>query len=400
MISIVIPTWNQNEMTLECVTAVRQFTEDCEIIVVDNGSDPPLPQPYTGFIECRVLRNEANLGFPVAINQGIRESHGDTIIVLNNDVVVTPRWADRLTAALDEYGIVGPTTNYAMGLQRVQIAPYSNEKELCSAVEEWSENCGRHTQEVRWVIGFCMAFSRRLFDEIGPFDETLWPCCGEEIDFCLRARKINERVGIVTGCYVHHIGSVTFGSINQDHSYSEIVDRNNKYLDGKWGKDWNEQSVGFSRKANGASINLGCGRMHLDGFINIDNRLEMNPDLLCDVTKGLPYEDETIDIVRADDFLEHIPIGSVIPVMNEIWRVLKPRGIFESLTPSTDGRGAFQDPTHVSFWNRNSWDYYSNPKIRELYGIKADFDIENIEDIETDRNNMIIHTHVIARARK
>jgi len=400
MISVVIPTWNQNDMTLECVTAVRQHTTDCEIILVDNGSDPPFTAPYTGFIETTVIRNAENRGFPVAINQGIRAAKGDVVILLNNDVVVTPKWADRLVAGLGEYAIVGPTTNYAMGLQRVQIAPYENETGLNAAVGDWAENWGGHTKEVRWVIGFCMAFRKSLFDRIGAFDETLWPCCGEEIDFCLRAREGEERVGIVTACYVHHIGSVTFGSLNNDHPYAEIVDRNNKYLVSKWGEDWNEQEVGFTRKATGASINLGCGRRHLEGFVNIDNRPEMEPDLVCDVTKGLPYADGTIDLVRADDFLEHIPIGSVIPVMNEIWRVLKPRGIFESMTPSTDGRGAFQDPTHVSFWNRNSWDYYSNPKTRDLYGIKADFDIDSIEDIETDRDNLVVHTHVIARARK
>ena len=102
-------------------------------------------------------------------------------------------------------------------------------------------------------------------------------------------------------------------------------------------------------------------------------------------------------MVRAYDFLEHIPIGKVVPVMNEIYRVLKPGGIFESSTPSTDGRGAFQDPTHTSFWNRNSWFYYSIKEYRNLYGIKADFEIVKMEDI--NRGNGIIHTHVIARKR-
>lgn len=400
MVSIIVPTWNQNEMTMECITAIRQCTDDCEIVVVDNGSDPPFARPYTGFIECRVLRNEANLGFPVAVNQGIRESRGDVVVLLNNDVVVTPKWTDRLASALDEYDIVGPMTNYCTGRQRVQISPYGNQVELYKASDEWAEAWADHRLPVRWVIGFCMAFRKSLCDEIGLFDESLWPCCGEEIDFCLRAEKAGYRTGIVTGCYVHHEGSVTFKEINGEHPYNDIVDRNNKHLEDRWGKEWSNQDMGFNERPRGTSINLGCGNAHLEGFTNIDNREEVAPELLCDVTLGLPFEDSSVDLVRADDFLEHIPIGKVIPLMNEIWRVLKPDGIFESLTPSTDGRGAFQDPTHVSFWNRNSWDYYSKKKARDLYGIKADFDIENIEDIDTDRNNMVVHTHVIARARK
>ncbi len=39
--------------------------------------------------------------------------------------------------------------------------------------------------------------------------------------------------------------------------------------------------------------------------------------------------------------------------MNEIWRICKPGATLDILVPSTDGRGAFQDPTHVSFWNIN-----------------------------------------------
>jgi hypothetical protein len=46
-------------------------------------------------------------------------------------------------------------------------------------------------------------------------------------------------------------------------------------------------------------------------------------------------------------------------MMNEIWRVLAPNGWFTSSTPSSDGRGAFQDPSHVSYWNPNSFWYYT-----------------------------------------
>ncbi len=45
--------------------------------------------------------------------------------------------------------------------------------------------------------------------------------------------------------------------------------------------------------------------------------------------------------------------------MNEAYRVLAPGGFLFISVPSTDGRGAFQDPTHVSFWNENSFWYYT-----------------------------------------
>lgn len=148
-------------------------------------------------------------------------------------------------------------------------------------------------------------------------------------------------------------------------------------------------------------LNLGSGYQKLDGFVNIDSRPETGPDLCIDVAQGLPYVDNSVDEVRAFDFLEHIPADKMIFVMEEIHRVLKPGGKFESLTPSTDGRGAFQDPTHRSFWNRNSWFYYSLPAYRKLYGIKAEFEIRVCEDkLDNPAEWNIVHTYVVAIAKK
>ncbi len=58
MKSIIIPVFNQHDMTNECIYAVMENTQDCEIIVVDNGSNPPYKPPFTGFAECLIIRNE------------------------------------------------------------------------------------------------------------------------------------------------------------------------------------------------------------------------------------------------------------------------------------------------------------------------------------------------------
>lgn len=403
MLSIIIPVFNQHDMTMDCINAIRENTQDCEIIIVDNGSDPPFKAPFGGFTEIRTIRNEKNEGFPKAINQGIREAKGDVIILLNNDVIVTPEWSEKLIVALQDFAIVGPVTNYAAGLQRVEIETYESIEELNKAAGYWAENCGDDIQEVNFIIGFCMAFRKSLFDEIGLFDESMWPCSGEEVDFCLRAREKGHRIGIVTGCYIHHEGSRTFQDLHEHKviDYLDVCKKTDEHLEEKWGNDfWARQSINSSPLVKGLCLNLGCGYRQYEGCVNIDIREETKPDLVCDVMQGLPYADNSVDQIRADDFLEHLPIGKVVPVMEEIWRVLKPGGIFESSTPSTDGRGAFQDPTHCSFWNQNSWLYYSDPAYRNLYGIKADFEIVSIEDTEPDPALMIIHTHVIAKARK
>ena len=404
LISVVIPAFNQHGMTLDCIYAVLENTAGFEIVVVDNGSEPPIDIPFTGFHECRVIRNEENKGFPAAVNQGISEAKGETIVLLNNDVTVTPGAINRLEGWLDTFDIVGPITNYAAGKQTVQVEPYQNIDELNEVAEDVAESNEDHGVEVNWVIGFCMAFKKSLADDVGAFDESLWPCSGEEIDFCLRAKEKGYSVAIAYDAYVHHEGSITFKDMEDagQVKYAEICKRNDDHLRKKWGHDfWKQQDIDSepSTPSGGIRLNIGCGYNHKEGYINIDNRSEVNPDLVCDVLKGLPYNNDSVDVVMAHDFLEHIPIGHTIGVIDEIWRVLKPGGVLDSYTPdAAHGQGAFQDPTHVSFWVENSWMYFSKPNYRNLYGIKANFDIEKLERTESAYN--VYHLRVIARAIK
>jgi len=146
-------------------------------------------------------------------------------------------------------------------------------------------------------------------------------------------------------------------------------------------------------------INLGSGNRPQKDYINIDIQERVNPDLVCDVTKGLPYEDNSVDEVRAFDFLEHIEPDKVISVITEIWRVLKPGGKFQSFTPDAEfGQGFYQDPTHRNPWTENSWLYYSEEGYRNLYGIEANFKIEKIERMTSE--NRVYHLYVIATKRE
>lgn len=80
---------------------------------------------------------------------------------------------------------------------------------------------------------------------------------------------------------------------------------------------------------------------------------------LFEVGSGpLPFPDDSVGVVRAFDFFEHVPRDRFVGVMNDLYRVLAPGGWVLSGTPSSDGRGAFQDPTHVNYLNQNSFWYY------------------------------------------
>ena len=124
------------------------------------------------------------------------------------------------------------------------------------------------------------------------------------------------------------------------------------------------------------SLNLGCCDRIMPGYINVD-RVD-GPGVtkvdLC--VSPWPWADSSVSHIYAQDVIEHLP--DKIQTMNEAWRVLKPGGTFHIGVPTTDGTGAFQDPTHVSYWNRRSFLYYEegNPyreRMAKSYGISARF---------------------------
>lgn len=78
MISIIIPVFNVHEMTKECIHAIRENTQDYEIILVDNGSSPkygiviPGKDDFIDYNLGTLIRNETNLGFQLPLIRGSR----------------------------------------------------------------------------------------------------------------------------------------------------------------------------------------------------------------------------------------------------------------------------------------------------------------------------------------
>jgi len=122
-------------------------------------------------------------------------------------------------------------------------------------------------------------------------------------------------------------------------------------------------------------LNLGSADAVLKGYTNVD--IVPAPGVeVADLTKPWPWKDNSVDYVRASHVIEHLP--DKIFTMNELWRVLKPGAKADIAVPTTDGPGAWQDPTHVSFWNRRSFLYYDvESPYRQWsapqYNIKAKF---------------------------
>lgn len=110
-------------------------------------------------------------------------------------------------------------------------------------------------------------------------------------------------------------------------------------------------------------VDLGCGDNKPDGFIGVDNRSLPGVDIVADLERGIPFADNSVDLIRANHALEHIADREFI--IREIWRVLKPGGYFVFATPSDKSRGAWAHPGHKSVYPIEFWAFWARPDLLE-----------------------------------
>jgi GT2 family glycosyltransferase len=117
---VIIPIWNQPEMTKRCLDSVLAATaESVRLILVDNGSEPSTQDWLRQFaaqstVPAELIRNRENLGFIKAVNQGIRAARAPWVCLLNNDTVVTSGWLTEMIRVAEsdpKIGLVNPTSN-------------------------------------------------------------------------------------------------------------------------------------------------------------------------------------------------------------------------------------------------------------------------------------------------
>lgn len=89
---------------------------------------------------------------------------------------------------------------------------------------------------------------------------------------------------------------------------------------------------------NGLKIKLhvGCGDNYFDGWINIDSDTNRKLDINLDLRQNLPFEDNSIDYIYNEHFLEHLTVEEGQRVIKEFMRVLKPEGVLRIAMPDLE----------------------------------------------------------------
>lgn len=237
-VSIIIPTYNQREYVLQCVSSIEKHTPaPFEIIVVDNASKDGTAEAMLrkgGMV--RVASLDKNRGFAGGVNHGLMMARGRHIIVLNNDTLVTPGWLDNMMTCLasdPKIGVVGPVTNYIGGDQQIQV-PYREVEEMWPfAATHNRPDADKHRITDR-LVGFCWLFSRELLERVGYLDEGYAVGNFEDDDWIIRVKLAGYQLAVAGDAFIHHFGSVSMKALGEQ-DFAVVNKDNEQFYSQKWG---------------------------------------------------------------------------------------------------------------------------------------------------------------------
>ena len=221
-VAVIIVNYNSGAFLKQCLVSLRQSTIPLEIVVVDNGSS----DGSTDFIskasrvsDCQLIRNLTNLGFAVAVNQGVQSTTAEDVLLINPDCIVQPHSVAGLKLAMqrEECGAVGGLVFGFNGREQagcrrrdptlarsvVKLLGKLGVRFGLMGVDLTTEPLPVSPIQVDAVSGAFMMIHRESFDAIGGMDEGYF-LHFEDLDLCRRLRYAGMPVLFVPTVSVLH----------------------------------------------------------------------------------------------------------------------------------------------------------------------------------------------------
>lgn len=227
LVSAVMVHYRAPELACRAAAALRSDCAragfDCEVVVVDNGSEPE-DRPLLEASSDRLVTPDGNLGYAGGLNRGIAEARGDRLLLANPDVMVLPGCAAALVAAL-EAGAAAAGPRFFWDEGRRLLLPPTEERSRRAALHQrlapaakataalarrrWRRHARRHwlaTEPFETVSlsGALLAVRRGAWERVGPFDEG-FPLYFEETDWLLRLSRAGLTAVHVPGAEAVHL---------------------------------------------------------------------------------------------------------------------------------------------------------------------------------------------------
>jgi len=225
-VSVVVPNWNGMRFVGMCLDSLAKLDfEDYEVIVVDNGSaDGSREMIEEQYPDVKLLKLPDNMGFAIACNEGIKASNAEYIVLLNNDIEVTPDWLRELYEGMERHPKCGMGTTKMMFLDQRDV--FYNTGDL---FHSWSAGGGRgqgekdvgQYEKEDYVFGACAGagiYRREFFNQVGLFDEDFF-IFAEDVDLNMRGQLQGLKAVYLPKAKVFHIGTATVGLYSDRYVY-------------------------------------------------------------------------------------------------------------------------------------------------------------------------------------
>jgi GT2 family glycosyltransferase len=239
LVSILMPCCGMLEYTKLCVPSVLHYSrQPFELLFVDLGSLDGTAEYLAGLaaaspVRVGVLRTPTDLGIADAVREALARAHGEYVVLLNNDTVVTPGWLEQLIALANltpTVGLVGPMSNCAAPPQLVETVPYRigprrtprqqksgptaeflvDAAAVQAFAKEFREQHQGNWLQAERLGGFCLLIKRVVLDRVGSLDP--WSDLGlfDSDILSAKARQAGFSLACCRDLFIHHFGTRTF----------------------------------------------------------------------------------------------------------------------------------------------------------------------------------------------
>ena len=218
-VSIIIPVYNQFEYTYKCLKSILKNTDDVEyeIIIGDDVSNDETVNIEDYIQNITVVRNEKNLGFLLNCNNAAKYATGEYLHFLNNDTQVTEKWLSSLVELIEsdkKIGMVGSKLVYPDGRQQEAGGIIWNDASGWNfgRLDDPSKPEYNYVKEVDYISGASIMLSKKLWFEIGGFDERYVPAYYEDSDLAFEVRNHGLKVMFQPKSVVVHFEGISNGT--------------------------------------------------------------------------------------------------------------------------------------------------------------------------------------------
>jgi GT2 family glycosyltransferase len=232
-VSAIVPNKDGAGLVGRCVAAALAAGA-AEVVVVDDGSTDE-SSGEAAVAGARVIPSRGR-GFSAAVNTGVAEATGASLLILNSDCYLEPGALDELERALAATpglaavgaGLVEPDGSPSRSHGRL-LTPLLAARADLRIKQPPLPNGTTGTELVSFLPLACVLVDREAWDALGGLDET-FSFYYEDHDFCFRLSRSGRELGVCWGARAVHVGGGSSTRRDPQHWLTQFYASRGRYL--------------------------------------------------------------------------------------------------------------------------------------------------------------------------